>query len=599
MQKFEFQTEVSDLLNLMIHSLYSNKEIFLRELISNASDALDKLNFSILTDDKFKSINFNPRIDIKLDKENKTLTISDNGIGMSRDDLISNLGTIARSGTKNFIKNITGDNKKDSNLIGQFGVGFYSAFMVADKIEVLSKKALEDDAFIWISDATNFEIKQSTKDEIGTDIKLFLKDDEFLNEFTIENIITKYSNHIPYAIFMDKTKFENEKQVIQNTQINKAKALWRLPKSTLKPKDYFDFYSQISHDSNEPLLYIHTKAEGKIEYSTLFFIPSIAPFDLYRVDYESGVKLYVKRVFITDDEKELLPPYLRFVRGIIDVEDLPLNVSREILQDNVIMRSVKDASVKKILGELEKLKNNDFDKYKKFYSIFGKVLKEGLYGFSANKDELLDLLIFNTNLRENITLKDYKQSMKNSEILYICSGKNSKNSPLLEEYNKNNIEVLICEDEIDTIIMPNIYEYDKTQLKSISAIDSEDIKADEKMEKIIGIFKDSLKDKVKDVKLTSKLINSPACISFDKNDPDFAMQQILKQMGNDNIPNILPILNINKDHEIFEKLQKDDTMSATVANIILDLAKLQEGMQIQNPNEFVKNINEIILKSLD
>ena len=396
----QFQTEVNQLLQLMIHSLYSNKEIFLRELISNASDALDKLNFLSVSDDAYKSLKFEPKIEIKLDKEKKTLILSDNGIGMNKEDLINHLGTIAKSGTKSFLENLSGDAKKDSQLIGQFGVGFYSAFMVADKIEVLSKKALEDKAYLWTSDASGYEIEEAQKDTQGTSITLHLKDEEFLEPYRIENIIEKYSNHIQFPIFMEKEEIvplseeeqkENKepKKELVSSQINKANALWTMQKSSLKAKDYENFYEQNFHDTNKPLLYIHTKSEGKLEYNSLFFIPQNAPFDLFRVDYQSGLKLYVKRVFISDDDKELLPTYLRFVRGIIDVEDLPLNVSREILQENAILKGVKEASVKKILGELGKLKEKDKEKYLSFFKTFGRVLKEGLYGFSTEKENLL------------------------------------------------------------------------------------------------------------------------------------------------------------------------------------------------------------------
>jgi len=390
----QFQTEVNQLLKLMIHSLYSNKEIFLRELISNASDALDKLNYLTISDDKFKSLNFTPRIDIKFDDKAKTLTISDNGIGMNEEDLKANLGTIAKSGTKSFLESLSGDAKKDYQLIGQFGVGFYSAFMVASKVEVLSKKALENEAYLWSSDANGYEITKSSKQMQGTSITLHLKDEEFLSPYRIENIVEKYSNHIQFPIFMEKEEYlplseEEQKQnkepkkELKIVQINTATALWRQNKSKLKSEDYEKFYEQNFNDNNKPLLYIHTKSDGKFEYNTLFFIPSFAPYDLFRVDYQSGLKLYVKRVFISDDDKELLPTYLRFIRGIVDVEDLPLNVSREILQENIILKAVKEASVKKILSELARLKEKEFDKYKQFFSLFGKVLKEGLYGFSA------------------------------------------------------------------------------------------------------------------------------------------------------------------------------------------------------------------------
>ena len=612
MAKRKFKTEVNQLLNLMINSLYSNKEIFLRELISNASDALDKLNYLALTKDEYKKLTYTPKIEITLDKEAKTLTISDTGIGMDENELENNLGTIARSGTKGFIEQLSGDAKKDSNLIGQFGVGFYSAFMVADKIEVLTKKPLSDEAFSWKSDANDYTIEKAKKADFGTQITLYLKDDEFLDSYRLENIIKKYSNHIPYPIFLQKEKYvasqkEGEEGHYESeiSQVNKANALWRLPKSNLKEQDYFDFYKQISHDSSDPLLYIHTKAEGVHEYTTLFFVPSVQPFDLFRVDYQSGVKLYVKRVFITDDAKELLPPYLRFVRGIIDIEDLPLNVSREILQENRIMQTVKAASVKKILGELEKIKNSDKEKYAKFYKLFGKVLKEGLWGFSTEKDEILKLCLFKSSKTgELIDLAEYKKSMaaEQKEIYYISGGKAEtlKNSPLLEEFNAKNIEVLICDDEIDTIIMPMISEFDKTPIKSVMDADFSDDKGEisaqdlEMAEKI----KENLKDKVKDVKISKRLKNALGVLVFDKNDPNYAMQAIYKQMGQENLPEVLPILEINKDHEIIKKLTANQSEIAKISNIIFDLAKLSEGQNIDDASEFAKNVSEIIAKAI-
>lgn len=611
MEKHEFQTEVSDLLNLMIHSLYSNKEIFLRELISNASDALDKLNYLCLTDEDYKTLKYTPKIDIKIDKDKKTLTVSDNGIGMDKDELISNLGTIARSGTKGFLSNLSGDAKKDSNLIGQFGVGFYSAFMVANKIEVLSKKALSNEANLWISNATNFSVENSSKQTHGTSIILYLNDDEFLDDYRIENIIKKYSNHIPYPIFMDKEEYissdkedDDGKTEIKNTQINRASALWQMQKSSLKETDYNEFYKQLSHDSNDPLLYIHTKAEGKIEYSTLFYIPSMEPFDLYRVDYQSGVKLYVKRVFITDDEKELLPPYLRFVKGIIDVEDLPLNVSREILQDNVIMRSVKEASIKKILSELENLLNKDREKYIKFYSLFGNVLKEGLYGFTPYKEQILNLLLFKTNLKDDyVTLKEYKDSMQEDQKeIYYITGKNAqslKNSPILESFNKKGTQVLLCDKEIDTIVMPMVYEFDKIKLTQASQVEFQsEISDKEKYQELTSKIKEVLKDKIKEVKITSRLDKSPACLVYDKNDPDFATQQILKQMGQDNLPEILPILEINPNHEIIKKLEDNKLMLQDISILILGMAKLDEGIEIKDSKEFTQALSNIINKAL-
>ena len=615
--KFEFQTEVNDLLNLMIHSLYSNKEIFLRELISNSNDALDKLNYLCLTDEKYKSLSYTPRIDIKVDEKAKILTISDNGIGMDKDELIANLGTIARSGTKGFMQSLSGDAKKDSSLIGQFGVGFYSAFMVASKIEVISKRALGEKAYKWTSDAKSYEIEEASKDGFGTDIILHLNDDEFANSWRIEEIVKKYSNHIPYPIFMDKESYvapkEGEKEGTyesKNEQINKANALWRVSKSSLKEQDYNDFYKQISHDSSDPLLYIHTKAEGKIEYSTLFYVPSTEPFDLFRVDYQSGVKLYVKRVFITDDAKELLPPYLRFIKGVIDVEDLPLNVSREILQENAIMRTVKEQSVKKILSELAKVKDNDREKYIKFYKLFGKVLKEGLYGFNAEKEQILDLCLFKSSKRDGlISLKEYKEAMKEDQkSIYYISGNNEnmlRNSPLLESFKKNDIEVLIMDEEIDTIVMPMVSEFDKTPLKSVSHADiNDEIKSDEKVDEskvanTLVKMKEILKDEVKDVRLSSRLSSSAAVLIYDKNDPDYAMQEMLKQIGQGtNAPKVKPILEINADHEIFAKLEKNEAMVYDIAPLLLDMARLNEGMSLENPAKFSELLTKVMIKAI-
>lgn len=610
MEKFEFQTEVNELLNLMIHSLYSNKEIFLRELISNASDALDKLNYLCLTDENYKNLAYSPKISLKIDKEAKTLSLKDNGIGMNKDDLIKHLGTIAKSGTKNFINELSGDAKKDSNLIGQFGVGFYSAFMVADKVEVISKKALEDQAYKWISDTKSFEIAEVEKEDFGTEIILHLKEEEFLDPYRIEEIVKKYSNHIPYAIFMEKTIEEEGKEAkSEEEQINRASALWRLSKSDLKLEDYNEFYKQLSHDSNEPLFHIHTKAEGSLEYTTLFYFPSVEPFDLFRADYKSGVKLYVKRVFITDDEKELLPIYLRFVRGIIDVEDLPLNVSRELLQDNQIMRAVKEQSEKKILSELKKLQKNDREKYLKFYNLFGKVLKEGLYGFGGKKEELLDLVMFKTSKSEELsTLKEYKERMQEGQkAIYYLSGNSYKmliNSPLLEALKAKNIEVLICEDEIDTIIFPMLFDYDKSPIKPAASYEGEESKEEEKAEdkkeeknEITVKIQELLKDEVKDVRLSKRLTSSVACLVFDKNDADFAMQHLLKQMGQE-LPKAKPILEINPKHEIFKKLEKNEVMLNDIARLILDMAKLNEGEKIEDVAEFNRILTKVIEKAL-
>ncbi|EGD4300751.1 molecular chaperone HtpG, partial [Campylobacter coli] len=540
----------------------------------------------------------------------KTLTISDNGIGMDKDDLINNLGTIAKSGTKSFLENLSGDAKKDSQLIGQFGVGFYSAFMVASKIEVLSKKALDDKAYLWISDANGYEIEDATKEEQGTSITLYLKDDEFANSYKIESIIGKYSNHIQFPIFMEKEEFipakegeEEGKTELKISQINKANALWRMQKSSLKTEDYERFYEQNFHDSNKPLLYLHTKSEGKLEYNSLFFIPQNAPFDLYRVDYQSGLKLYVKRVFISDDDKELLPTYLRFVRGIIDVEDLPLNVSREILQENQILKGVKEASVKKILSELEKLKNKDKEKYLSFFKNFGKVLKEGLYGFGGEKDSLLKLMLYKSTKGESLrSLEEYKNDIQGGqkEIFYITGNNESllRNSPLLEEYKQKNIEVFLMDDEIDSLVTPMLGEYEGLKFIAINQVEDKNELSDEEKNEfapLVAKFKELLKDQVEDVRLTSRLKDSPSCIVYDKNKPDFAMQQLLKQMGQEQ--NFKPILEINPKHAIFTGLKNNETFSADIATLVLNMAKLSEGMGVDNPAEFNASLTKIITKA--
>jgi len=624
MSKHQFQTEVSQLLHLMIHSLYSNKEIFLRELISNSSDALDKLNYLTLTDESYKTLSYTPRIAIVADKEAGTLTISDTGIGMSQEELVENLGTIARSGTKSFVERLSGDAKKDSTLIGQFGVGFYSAFMVASKITVVTQKAGTQEAFCWESEAgDSYEITPATKETHGTTITLTLKEDakEFLEFYRLESIIKKYSNHIPFGIFMDKEEYvpaekedEEGKTEVKNVQINKASALWRLPKNEIKEDEYKDFYKQLSHDSTDPILWSHTKAEGTLEYSTLFYIPATAPFDLFRADFQSGVKLYVKRVFITDDERELLPMYLRFVRGIIDAEDLPLNVSREILQQNRILETIKQASVKKILGELKKLKDKDSAKYLEFYKLFGKVLKEGLYGDYANRDAILDLVLFKSSKREGlVSLKEYKEAMKEGQkSIYYITGENEamlKYSPLIEIFKKNDMEVLLLDEEVDAIVMPMVNEYDKTPIKPVNNSDVDEeitedkdkAKADEgKYQEILVKMKEVLKEEVKEVKISSRLSDSASCLIYDKNDPDFQMQQMLKQMGQDNLPKIKPILEINPDHGIVQKLaeSKDYLYLNDIAHLLLDQAKLQEGMKIEDVTAFAKRMNTFIAKAL-
>ncbi len=616
MSKHKFDTEINQLLDLMIHSLYSNKEIFLRELISNASDAIDKLKFLTISDEKFKDLSLEPRIEIEVDKDKKKLIVRDNGIGMNEEDLKEHLGTIAKSGTKSFLSQLSGDAKKDSSLIGQFGVGFYSAFMVAKKIEVISKKAGEDKAYKWVSSGNGeYEIKEAKKKTQGTEVILHLKDgeEEFLDDWTIERIVKKYSNHIPFPIYLLKEEEKDGKKEKKFEQINKASALWRLNKNEITDEEYIDFYKQLTGDSNDPLHWIHTNAEGTLEYSTLFYIPSVAPFDLFRVDYQPGVKLYVKRVFITDDDKELMPTYLRFVRGIIDSEDLPLNVSREILQQNTILTKIKKSSVKKILNELKKIKEKDFDKYLKFWKLFGKVLKEGVYTDFENRDLLLDLLLFKSTKRDTVSLKEYKEAMKEGQkSIYYITGEDEKmlkNSPLIESFKAKDIEVLILDDEVDSLIMPMVTEYDKTPVKSVSTSDideeqkedkEKDKEKEEEFSKILVKLKEILKDEVKDVKLSSRLKESPSCIVFDKNDPDFAMQEMLKQMGQTNLPKVKPILEINPDNEIIKKLSQNDSLSELndIAHILYDQARLIEGMKLEDSSEFVKRINKILTKTI-
>ncbi len=630
MAKHQFQTEANQILNLMIHSLYSNKEIFIRELVSNASDALDKLNMLVLTDEKYKNIDFTPRIDIVANKEAKTLTIKDTGIGMNEEDLINNLGTIAKSGTKAFLENLTGDQKEDSNLIGQFGVGFYACFMVADKVEVTTKKAGEEQAYLWTSAGDgSFEIEPTTMDGHGTQIVMHLKEgeEEFLEEHRIEAIVKKYSNHIPFPIFMDKEKHipavtddegnetEPSRTEVENVQINKANALWTIPKKDLTDEDYKDFYSSIAHSSEEPLAWMHNKAEGAIEYTTLFYIPSKAPMDLYRVDYQTGIKLYINRVFITDDEKELMPTYLRFLRGVIDSKDLPLNVSREILQSNAVMAKIKNASVKKVLSELAKMSKKDKEKYDKFYAEFGNVLKEGLYNDFANREKILELLQFNTlNSDEKVMIEEFVKNVdeEKKEIYYI-TGKTSlellKNSPALERFKSRGIDVLVLNEEVDTIIFPMVTEYKEYKFVPVADAKFEESEEEKKAEEetaktyegLLKQFKDALGDSVKDVETTTELVDSPVKLKEDKEDPAYMMYQMMKQMGqNSDAPAPKPILQINPNHELLKKLKdtSDVNLINDAAGVLLDQAKLFDGMELDDTVDFIARLNRIMAKAL-
>ena len=620
MSKREFQTEVNQLLQLIIHSLYSHPEIFLRELISNSSDALDKLRHLTLTDDAYKTVPFDPRIDLELDEDAKTLTIADTGIGMNEEDLVSHLGTIARSGTKNFLSQLSGDAKKDSNLIGQFGVGFYSAFMVADKIEVVSRKAGEELAWRWTSDGkSGFDIEPAERLVAGTTILLHFNEEgaQYANSWRLQEIVKKYSNHIAFPIFLtyDKSEWNAEEKKSLKTrtteQVNAASALWRRSKNELTEDDYKELYKSITGDSQDPLFWFHTKAEGSLEYTTLFYIPSKAPLDLYQADYRVGVKLYVKRVFIMDDAKELLPQYLRFVRGIIDSEDLPLNVSREILQQNRVLTSIRTASVKKILSELKSIATSKPGEYLKFIGEYNRPLKEGLYGDYANRETLLDLIRFKSTKVEGLTsLAEVMTRMKEGQksIYYITGGAESllRNSPLLEIYKKKEIEVLILDDDIDEIVFSGVDKYGEIDLKAVNkAATSEDLKDEaasdkedksESLKPLLDKLKAILGDRVKDVRASVRLADSPSCIVSDEEEPSLQMQQMLRAMGQKDIPAPLPTLEINPDHEIVKKLltRSDDAIAQDAAWLLFDQALLMEGVLLKDPASFVQRLNRIL-----
>ena len=622
MSKHKFQTEVSQLLQLIIHSLYSHNEIFLRELISNSSDALDKIKYLTLTDEKYKSLDFTPRIDISFDGEKKQITISDTGIGMNKDDLKENLGTIARSGTKKFVEMLTGDSKKDSNLIGQFGVGFYSSYMVADSIEVISKKAGEDQAYKWISDGkSGYQIEDSERDSFGTDVILQINDEgeKFTNRWEIQNIVKKYSNHIPFPIYLHweevttkgEGKKKKEKKEQKTEQINAGSAFWKKPKGSLKEKEYHQFYQSIAVDYEDPVLYIHTQAEGTLDYTTLFYIPKNAPFDLFNPDFQPGVKLYVKRVFITDDDKELMPTYLRFIRGIIDSEDLPLNVSREILQKNKVLAKIKNNSVKKILSELIKY-SKDKKIFTAFIDQFGIPLKEGLYQDMDHREDLLELVRFKSTTEEGyVSFSEYTGRMQpDQKIIYYITGDseaNLKNSPLLEMYNEKKVEVLVMDQDIDEFIIPAVNKYKDFDLKSVNFSDAadelktDDIKKDEDdIKPLIKKMKKVLGKQVKDVKVSSRLKDSPSCIVADSNDPTAKMQEIMKAMGQPGQQDIKPILEINPSHAIILKLKgmKKSKSFDDISQLLLDQAVLLEGAKLKNPTEFVERLNTILTDTI-
>ncbi len=629
MPKQQFQTEVSQLLQLIVHSLYSHPEIFLRELISNSSDALDKLRYLTLVDEKYKALAGNgidaPRIDLDLDEEKKTLTISDTGIGMDEEDLVSHLGTIARSGTKNFLGQLSGDARKDSNLIGQFGVGFYSVFMVADKVEVLSRKAGEEKTWKWTSDGkSDFDIEEvageAARKSAGTAVIVhFNKEGEqYANGWRLQEIVKKYSNHIAFPIYLthDKSEWnEEKKESIKSRvteQVNAASAMWQRPKSELKDEDYKEFYKSITGDWEDPLFWFHTRAEGTLEYTTLFFIPAKAPMDLYQADYKGGVKLYVKRVFIMDDSRELLPQYLRFVRGVIDSEDLPLNVSREILQQNKVLASIKTASVKKILSELKNIAENEPEKYAKFIAEYNRPLKEGLYGDFANRETLLDLIRVKSSKVEGLTsLAEAKSRMQPDQkaLYYITGGDENilRKSPLLEIYKKKDIEVLILDDNVDEIVFSSVPKFGDIELKAVNkSAAGDDLKSEaapektEELKPLLEKIKATLGEAVKEVRASSRLADSPSVIVSDEDEPSARMRQMMRAMGQKEMPDAIPTLEINPDHEIIKKLLADPTNARVedAAWLLFDQALLLEGVPLKDPASFVQRLNRVLNQAI-
>lgn len=658
MAKHEFQTEVNQLLQLLIHSLYSNKDIFLREIISNGSDALDKLKYLTVSDEAYKNIKFEPRLDISFDEKNSVLVVQDSGIGMNDEDLQNNLGTIARSGTKAFLSKLTSEASKDSNLIGQFGVGFYSAFMAAKKIDVYTRKAAGDGKiWHWSSDGTNsYDLDEvSAESEIarkygfdnpelsGSAIVMTLNDDskDYASRWKIEELVKKYSDHIAFPIYLhyDQNKYDDKGNVTSTEkkvdQVNTASALWKRPKSELKPEDYNEFYKTIGHDGLEPLHYVHTHAEGTLEYTTLFYVPQVAPFDMYQADYKSGVKLYVKRVFITDDDRELLPAYLRFVRGVIDSEDLPLNVSREILQQNRILETIRSASVKKLLSEFKKMgddadkakkteesKRTDeekkvIEKWNKFVKNYNRPMKEGLYSDYANRDEIAEIVRFKstdasgTGDGNYTSFAGYVSRMKpEQKAIYYITGSDEKNlraNPLLKAYVNKGFEVLVMDDDIDEVVIGGYGKYKDFELKAVNRSGSdEDLginkeeakKKEEEFKSVTEKIKKALGDKVKEVRLSKTLSGeNPSCIVVDQNDPSWQMVQMMKAMGQ-NGPDLKPILEINADHPIVARLKdsSDESVITDVSEVLLDQALLVAGVELKDPADFVKSLNNLLSK---
>ncbi|WP_018987697.1 molecular chaperone HtpG [Methylophilus methylotrophus] len=626
-QTMGFQAEVKQLLQLMIHSLYSNKEIVLRELISNASDAADKLRFEAISNGSLYENDSELKIRVSFDKDARTLTIADNGIGMRREEVINNIGTIAKSGTKEFFQNLTGDQAKDANLIGQFGVGFYSSFIIADKVTLITRRAGETEAIKWESSGEgDFTIEATEKAGRGTEVILHLREgeDEFLNDWKLKTIVRKYSDHITLPIVMKKSEWKDGEngeggQMVttdEDETINKASALWARSKSDISEEEYNEFYKHISHDYENPLAYTHSRVEGKQEYISLLYVPGKAPFDLYDRERRQGIKLYVKRVFIMEDAEKLMPQYLRFVRGVIDSADLPLNVSREILQDSRDVEAIKNGSVKKVLGLLEDLAENKPEDYAKFWNEFGRVLKEGPGEDWANKDKIAGLLRFASTHadteEQNVSLKAYIERMKpEQEAIYYITADTfaaAKNSPHLEIFRKKGIEVLLMSDKVDEWLLGSLTEFEGKKLQSIAKGDLDlgklEDEADKEAQKqveeqakdLVERIKTALGETVKEVKVTHRLTDSPACLVAGEHDLSGNLARILKAAGQ-KAPDSKPILEINPTHRLVEKLkaESDDAKFADYAHVLFDQALLAEGGQLEDPASFVKRMNSLIL----
>ena len=624
-QTFGFETEAKQLLHLVIHSLYSNKEIFLRELISNASDAAEKLRFEAIDNSALLKEDTELKIQVSFDEKNRTLTISDNGIGMSREDVIDHLGTIAKSGTKHFLESLTGDKSKDSQLIGQFGVGFYSAFIIADEVTVNTRKAglIPEEAVSWVSKGEGeYTVEPITKASRGTEVILHLKKDEseFLDNWKLKNIITKYSDHIALPVQMKKIETDKDgKQTVTDEweTVNKAKALWVRPKSEITDEEYKEFYKHISHDYTDPMLWSHNRVEGNLEYTSLLYIPQNAPFDMWDKERKSSLHLYVQRVFIMDNA-ELLPNYLRFVKGIVDSNDLPLNVSREILQQNKVLDKVKKASVKKVLDMVTKLAKNEPEEYEKFWSQFGQILKEGPAEDTDNKDKIAKLLRFASThtdkSTQEVSLTEYVARMKEGQkhIYYVTaeSFAAAKNNPQLEIFRKKEIEVLLMYDRVDEWLTSHLSEFDGKQLKSIAKgdldfgdLDSEDdkkeqSKAEKELKPVIKQMKEVLKDKVEDVRLSHRLTDSPSCIVVNDYGMSMHLQKLMAEAGQPNMGmGGKPILELNSNHQFIKSLEKeqDDVIFADWAELLFQQAILAEGGQLDDPASFVKLTNKYIL----